>query len=360
MLHQPPASFPRIGVLTFHRCINYGSYWQARCLVEGLRESGVNAVLLDHDSPAINRVEWRCALRPTLPIPSPRSDFSAYAAKTRKFLTALRSLPSSPTFALDEPAAAGRYDAIIIGSDEVWNLRHPWYGGRPIFYGAGLLTDRLVSYAASFGNHDAAEGLGGPWAERLRDFSAISVRDDNSRRLVRGALRSDPELVLDPCLQFPPAKNAKAEGEPYIVLYGHGFPGWLLGEVRRWADLAGHRLVSVGYRNEAADVQRLATGPEGFARLIARSAGVVTNFFHGCVFALLNRRPFITAPSPYRFNKVRDLLQALGAGSQMVDQGTPQGAYAHLLGEPSRPQVFDRIEALRRSSADYLHQALGA
>ena len=24
----------RIGVLTFHRCINYGSYWQARCLVE--------------------------------------------------------------------------------------------------------------------------------------------------------------------------------------------------------------------------------------------------------------------------------------------------------------------------------------
>ena len=22
-----------IGVLTFHRCINYGSYWQARCLV---------------------------------------------------------------------------------------------------------------------------------------------------------------------------------------------------------------------------------------------------------------------------------------------------------------------------------------
>ena len=30
----------KVGVLTFHRCINFGSYWQARCLVEGLRSRG--------------------------------------------------------------------------------------------------------------------------------------------------------------------------------------------------------------------------------------------------------------------------------------------------------------------------------
>src|SRR3546814_5805670 len=59
----------KIGVLTFHRCINYGSYWQARCLVEGLRQRGHDAVLLDHDSPLVNRAEWRCALQPLLPTP---------------------------------------------------------------------------------------------------------------------------------------------------------------------------------------------------------------------------------------------------------------------------------------------------
>ena len=56
----------KIGVLTFHRCINYGSYWQARCLVEGLRARGLDAVLLDHDSPRANRAEWRCAFQPML------------------------------------------------------------------------------------------------------------------------------------------------------------------------------------------------------------------------------------------------------------------------------------------------------
>src|SRR5690606_27642994 len=45
-------TLPKIGILTFHRCINYGSYWQARCLIEGLRRMGADAVLLDHDSAA--------------------------------------------------------------------------------------------------------------------------------------------------------------------------------------------------------------------------------------------------------------------------------------------------------------------
>src|SRR3546814_6485153 len=85
----------KIGVLTFHRCINYGSYWQARCLVEGLRQRGHDAVLLDHDSPLVNRAEWRCALRPLLPTPTPKTDYPLYASKTRQFLKAFTSLPRS-------------------------------------------------------------------------------------------------------------------------------------------------------------------------------------------------------------------------------------------------------------------------
>ena len=39
-----------IGILTFHRCINYGAYWQARCLVEAIRERGHRVYLLDYRS----------------------------------------------------------------------------------------------------------------------------------------------------------------------------------------------------------------------------------------------------------------------------------------------------------------------
>ena len=154
---------------------------------------------------------------PLLPERSPRSDFPLYARKIRKFLKALKSLPRSPCFGLDRPEQVDGYDLVIVGSDEVWNLRHPWYGGRGLFYGAGLRTKRLVSYAASFGNHDASDGLGGWWANSLRQFASISVRDENSRQMIRTTLDREPEIVLDPCLQFPPAAQP-ADGKRWETL----------------------------------------------------------------------------------------------------------------------------------------------
>src|SRR5689334_3700424 len=136
----------KVGVLTFHKCINYGSYWQARCLVEALRAKGHQAELLDHDCRCVRRAEVHCALQPKLPERTPRQEIGSYVAKTRRFVEAIGVLPLSRRFSLHEPGASERYDAIVVGSDEVWNFRHPWYGSKPIFFGDGLRGSRLVSY----------------------------------------------------------------------------------------------------------------------------------------------------------------------------------------------------------------------
>ena len=149
----------KVGVLTFHKCVNYGSYWQARCLVEWLRARGHQAELMDHDCRCVRRAEVRCALQPKLPSRTPLHELKNYAAKTRRFVDAVAALPLSRRFSLHEPEAASDYDAIVVGSDEVWNFRHPWYGSKPIFFGDGLKSARLVSYAASFGNHSAWDGI---------------------------------------------------------------------------------------------------------------------------------------------------------------------------------------------------------
>lgn len=352
----------RIGVLTFHRCINYGSYWQARCLLEGLRAAGHDAVLLDHDAAAVRHAEWRCAFQPHLPVRGPRADLRRFAAKTRKFLAAFDRLPQSPRFPLDQPEQAGAYDAVVIGSDEVWNFQHPWYGYKPIFFGDRLRTGRLVSYAASFGNHDAAAGIDPDWAAKIARFDAVSVRDENSRALVRAGTGRDPALVLDPCLQFPPPPvPARGDGgaPPYLALYGHNFPEWFAAALRRWADAAGQTIVSIGYRNAWADEQRIEAGPDDFSALVAGAAAVATNFFHGCVFALHHGRPFVSAPSPYRANKVRDLARQLGAERHIVEADTPDAHYAVLLGAPSEPVIGERIAAMRIESAAFLATALG-
>jgi hypothetical protein len=349
----------KIGILTFHRCINYGSYWQARCLVEGLRALGYDAVLLDHDSPPVRWLEWRCALQPQRPLRGPPGDVAEHSSKTRQFLEAFDKLPRSVPFPTESPASAERFDVAVVGSDEVWNLRHPWYGGYPIFFGEGLKSDRLVSYAASFGNYDASCGLPAYWARRLANFAPISVRDQNSERIVRGALGSDPELVLDPCLLFPPAAEPDpAETRaPYVAVYGHGFPSWFINAVRKWSASSGYRLLSIGYRNDWADEQQIATAPERFARLMAGAVAVITNFFHGCVFALLNAKPFACISSDYRGNKVRDLMQTVDTKRHLVAEDG-DWSIADLLGNPLDDVVDRGLASLRSRSLDYLRSAL--
>ncbi|MET0250728.1 MAG: polysaccharide pyruvyl transferase family protein [Novosphingobium sp.] len=348
----------KIGILTFHRCINYGSYWQARSLVEGLRGMGHDAVLLDHWSREIERTEWRSAMQPLLPRRSSRRDIRRYATKTRRFQQAIAGLPMSASFPLAEPEGAGTYDLAVVGSDEVWNFSHPWYGGRELFFGSGVPAPRVVSYAASFGNYDAAAGMHPVWSDRLRRFDAISVRDDNSRRLVAAALGSEPTLVLDPCLQFPPSIDRGDAGEqPFVAIYGHTFPDGFGAAARRWAERRGLRLLSIGYRNDWADEQWLDADPLDFARLIAGSTAVVTNFFHGCVFALFNAKPFACAVSPYRMNKVRDLTRLLGAERHLLQLGDDAGLAA-ALDEPLSDAIPATIDRLRGQSNAYLQSVL--
>ncbi|MDK1389167.1 polysaccharide pyruvyl transferase family protein [Sinorhizobium sp. 8-89] len=351
----------KLGVLTFHRCINYGSFWQARCLVLGLRSLGAKPVVLDHRSDRVSRAEWRCALQPLLPARTARSDISLYASKIRKFQNAFASFPLSAAFALDEPLAPEDCDLVVVGSDEVWNFRHPWYGGVPLFYGEGLSAKRIVSYAATFGSHPAANGLESYWADKLRQFHAISVRDENSRTIIERALGREAALVLDPCLQFPetiaPCRNLVIP-RPYVAVYGHSFPSWFQQEVRRWTASRSVPLISIGYRNDWADEQWLDGGPYEFAGFIAGAEAVATNFFHGCVFALLNGKPFACVLSDYRSNKVRDLTRMVGAQRHVVSQKTPPADYESILGEAPSPAIEDRLEQLRLQSRSYLTNVL--
>jgi hypothetical protein len=349
-----------VGVLTLHRCINHGSYWQARCLVEALRARGLDAVILDHRARRIDVLEWRCALQPTLPTAVPRLDRRAYARKIRSFAREIEMLPLSQPFDLENTSGLDQFRSVVVGSDEVWNVRHPFYAGQTLFFGHGLEHAQLMSYAASFGNYDAGYGLDVVRAEWLRRFAAISVRDDNSHALITAAVGVDPPIVLDPCLQFSPRAQRPWRGgdAPFVAVYGHNFSTAFSTRVREWADRRGLRLVSVSYRNGWADEQWLDAGPIEFAQCMERADAVVTNFFHGAVFALRFTKPFVVETSPYRTNKVLSLVRAVGAEAHVYLEDAP--ATTDVLEEPVAHHIISRIGDLRKQSDAFLDGALAA
>jgi hypothetical protein len=351
----------KIGVLTFHRCINYGSYWQARCLAEGLLTKGHNAAILDHYSIPINLAEWKCAYRPVLPTQVPKSDHPHYREKIKKFFKAFDRLPLSPRFHIERPDEMEYYDVVVVGSDEVWNLFHPWYGKNPLFYGEGIRAQRLVSYAASFGNYPASWGINTTWSERLQNFEEISVRDENSYLIVKNAIGIEPEIVLDPCLQFsidPEECYSDYWQKPYIAVYGHNFSGNFIYAIRKWADHKQLPLISIGYRNDWADQQWLTADPHDFAHFMARSEAVATNFFQGCVFALRNNKPFVCESSHYRSYKVQGFMNKIGGQEHLLFEDSPYADFDLKLNEPIDSRIIDNINRLRQTSDEYLDRAL--
>ena len=349
----------KVGVLTFHRCVNYGSYWQARCLLEWLERRGRSAVLLDHVSGAVRSVELKCAMSPALPTATRREDIPRYVQKIRAFRRALQRLPKSTPFPLDEPQKSEPCELVIVGSDEVFNLSHPWYGGRPLFFGEGVPSPRLAAYAASFGNYER-DCIGAPWRNWLFNFEAISLREQAGERILNEAGLSNLELALDPCLLSPPsAANCGPDDAepPYLAIYGHSFPDWFAGRILGWARERGLRVVSIGYRNDWADEQKIGAGPEAFRDLLSKATAVATNFFHGCVFALINRKPFACAASPYRTNKVLSLTTLLGAGRHLISEPTPCAIDA-AMESPPEPAVYERITAMRVRSEAFLDRVL--
>lgn len=349
-----------IGILTFHRCINYGSYWQALSLAEGLRQMGYNAVILDHHSAKVNIAEWKCALQPTLPIAVSDSDRQLYRLKIEKFFKAFEALPLSPKFELNDATEISNYDVVIVGSDEVWNLMHPWYKNNSLFFGDGIHTQKLIAYAASFGNYSAWWGLNDYWSKKLQNFDHISVRDENSWYLVHNAIGTEPELVLDPCLTFDvkPATKTLNIDEDYIAVYGHNFSASFISSVKKYAAEKKLSLISIGYRNDWTDKNFLVADPYDFAHFISQSTAVATNFFHGCVFALKNQKPFVCESSHYRSNKIDSLLKMIGGEHHFMNDEKPYATCHQLLSENLNKNFYEKLKTVSQRSTAFLKRAI--
>jgi hypothetical protein len=253
------------------------------------------------------------------------------------------------------------YDLVIVGSDEVWNLSHPWYGYYPIFFGQGIRTKKLISYAASFGNYNPSWNLDQDWINKLLRFDEISVRDQTSKYIIQNALGNEPKVVLDPCLLFPyfSIEEVPLLSNPTIaVVYGHNFSEKMIRFTLYWAKLQRIKLVSIGYRNDWADEQQITADPLEFASLIIRSKAVITNFFHGCIFSLINHKSFVCETSAYRSNKIQDLMKSLDAEKHLLNSIQSDDQFEELLMKPADEKVYDTINRLRRDSKEWLDQAL--
>ncbi len=222
-----------------------------------------------------------------------------------------------------------KYEALITGSDQVWNegmafrafQRRPDYGFLSF---AARRPVRRIAYAACAGmpTSSAASHVYAPYW--LNQFDAISVRNQATQELVADWLdgRQVP-VTCDPVFleDFSGFANLQPQGLPtdYILVYA--FPSTVesLGNAvlqRMQQELKSPVLVIPPadfqvYDFPGGDRYIRHLDPRGWVALIAHAKAFLTNSFHGMAMASKLGTPFVAfyeshSPIAYRLDDIAD------------------------------------------------------
>ena len=311
----------RLGILTLHDSVNYGALAQAYALRAHLSSLGHEAVVIDRRRDSHGRdlrtpPRFSCSCRAfgmfRANAHNCEREASLRVERTRAFLRERVGLtPYSLREWADAPADLG-VDAVVVGSDQVWNANSL----DPGFYLLDGAPDGLpaIAYAASIGMPSFPRDATGRYREGFSRFSAIGVRERRAAELV-ASLGFGAAHVADPVLMAGLAPwdgmvsgSARGGGRIFAYFLAEDFPA-MFGELGRFAASLGKRVdfffdwFTLGrtkglrgarrnvahlaeWRDEGIDL-RVDAGPEEFVRSLAAADVVVSNSYHALVFSLL-------------------------------------------------------------------------
>lgn len=371
----------KVGTLTFHIAHNYGAVLQAYALPKAVESLGYHCEIIHYCFPYIypwGHVECfsellkiyglvggtlRFIKRLLLGVYNPASQKN----KFEHFI--YHTLPLSK-IAYHFAAELNNldYDAILFGSDQIWNSGLT-NGIAKEFVGGFICPEKTkkIAYAASCGRNCFNQEEKGCYYPLLGSFSALSVREQGLCR----SLREDgfpAKLVLDPTLlltkyQWQELIQAKKyqrirPQKEYLLVYAFDEDPSIYRLVDTVKELYDLEVCCIAYQTkEEIKKYHVYTdcGPEEFVALVAGASRVVTTSFHGTAFSILFEKPFYCIPHPTLHERTDSLLALL----DIEDRNCNADTNIVAMKEIDWVSVSEKIDRHRKEALAFLKEALG-
>jgi hypothetical protein len=223
-------------------------------------------------------------------------------------------------------------DLYITGSDQVWlGLEKANY--------LEFVEDntKKISYGASFGKNRLTENEKETIGGYLKKFNKISIRETVGLDICRDLGREDALQVIDPTMLLDKSEYLKLDPHPqkdqkkYIVCYFLNVfhPSRVYFEnIKEYAAGASFELKIIPVQGPEylfPEKYIAMPGPARWLSTIHGAEGVITNSFHGTVFAIIMRRPFLvvlqSGSTSVQNCRFLSLLERLGLDNRIYDPG---------------------------------------
>jgi len=331
-----------VGILTLYDAFNYGAFLQAYAMQEILRKEGYSPYFIKDNGESKNTVKKLFKQR--------KSYWMAYGLRT--FL----KLKQAWTLLNIDHDPHRRYDAVIVGSDEMWSVKNDQYAHIPGHFSLGLDTGKTIAYAPSCGSSKTSDLESSEMAcKGLQEFTYISARDRNTQSIVHKLTGRVPQLVADPTLvyDFSRELNPVERGE-YLFVYLLAPKPDQIAQIRGYASEHNLKIISGGIGNFHFWVDKYSVvDPLEMLNLMNDAAAIVTNTFHGTILSMKLNKPFASFSD--KRPKVQMILSQYGLTSRDASLFSLKDILASAI-EYSR--VNDLIKDQKTASLEYLRSAL--
>lgn len=360
-----------IGILSMQRVINYGSFLQAFALKETLKELGHDCYFIDI-KPGRKIIEDEKINRDVSRINFFLKRIDKHFLKRIKhnfFKKNKYSRFNNEFFPIlgigREPFYYSKYDAVVIGSDEVFNcIQKSNWGLAKTLFGEGLDSNMIITYAASCGYTTLEKisqyGIREEIKGAMRNLNAISVRDKNTKRFVEELTGKKVNEHIDPTLiyDFKDLVPKSIPERDYILIYaydGRINDNDVIKEIRLLAKKEKKQVISVGVYQSWCDKQILCT-PFELLSYFKNADYIVTDTFHGTVFSIKYNKQFVTIVRESNKQKLTDLLEKFNLENRLVSSSAE--IPTKLINNISYDIANKEINKYKNSAIEYLSSNL--
>jgi hypothetical protein len=371
----------KIAILTQPLSKNYGGIIQAYALQQVLIDEGHDVITIDRKKPNASKFDlFLFVLSRTFktilgkrkaPIFFERC-YKIIYGETLRFLSQRMSVSHTitSTQCLKDYFEKQQFDAVIVGSDQVWRIdMSPEIENFFFDFLEGTDIKRL-SYAASFGLSKwiMPEDKTTRCRELVQKFNAVSVREKDGVTLCEKHLNTNAHWVCDPTLllneehyrKLLSEHTTKVTGELFYYLLDKGeAKQGLVNKVASQLDLKTFTCYPKRYYLDTMgdDINDYILPPiEQWLNSFANAKVVITDSFHGVIFSIIFKKPFLVFINESRgASRFLSLLKVADFENRIIKD---ESAILQKVNDPAFFEPITIDEAFITQSREYLQSHL--
>ncbi|PWJ36999.1 polysaccharide pyruvyl transferase [Fibrobacter succinogenes subsp. elongatus] len=354
----------KVGIITFHRAVNYGAMLQAVALQRAISNLGYDAEILDYVDSLYDH--YKISYKSSNFIKSTIKFLLSNGARKRnyrfeKFLIENAKISETQynrnsINQIDE----NQYIAFVTGSDQTFN---PVIVDYDTNYTLGFVHNKSKcnSYAASIGLSTLNDKQKAWIKENVNGFHKVLVREKTGLDLLASIGVVNTTLVCDPTFLLPSeewksmAHKVKTP-KHYILYYGFKKNHAMEKMVQSLSTETEYPIYTIsdsikfdkrGYKKFSG------IGPGEWLYLIANADYIVTNSFHGMIFSFIfNKQVWIADSNDGTFSRMEDFLTKINCCNRILND---ECEFTNCLTEKIN---YDNINNLMREYVDKSKQTL--